>query len=199
MPRIRRPEQFAAEKDRIRRAAEACFMRSGFEGTGIADICREARISSGRFYHYFPAKQSLVEAVAAADDDQSSRWLDDLAAVRTRPAMRKAYARAIRVVAAPEYGLLAVELLAVAGRDPAVAAPFLRSTAAAVDRLAEVLAIHQELGLVRRDTLPADLARQVGLVFDGVIGCALLPSGPVATERLVADAGTAIGRILGDG
>ncbi len=33
--------------------------RSGYDSTSVADICAEAKVSKGAFYHHFPSKQSL--------------------------------------------------------------------------------------------------------------------------------------------
>jgi AcrR family transcriptional regulator len=46
-------------RSKILRAAEDLFSRSGFESASVSDICREAGISKGAFYHHFPSKQSV--------------------------------------------------------------------------------------------------------------------------------------------
>jgi len=44
---------------RILRAAQEGFARSGYDGTGVAEICRQAGVSKGAFYHHFPSKQAV--------------------------------------------------------------------------------------------------------------------------------------------
>ena len=39
------------------------FSRSGYNAASVADICREAGVSKGAFYHYFPSKQALFLAI----------------------------------------------------------------------------------------------------------------------------------------
>lgn len=46
-------------------AAEKLLLRNGYAATGINDICREAGVSKGAFYHFFPSKEDL--ALAALD------------------------------------------------------------------------------------------------------------------------------------
>ena len=48
-----------APRSHILEAALKCFSRSGFEATGVAEICSEAGVSKGAFYHHFPSKQAV--------------------------------------------------------------------------------------------------------------------------------------------
>ena len=43
-------------------AAKACFSRQGFHQTSIQDICREAGLSPGALYRYFPSKDHIIAA-----------------------------------------------------------------------------------------------------------------------------------------
>lgn len=45
-------------------AAEKCFVRKGFQGTTISEICAEASISPGHLYHYFESKDAIVASLA---------------------------------------------------------------------------------------------------------------------------------------
>jgi AcrR family transcriptional regulator len=42
------------------RAAIACFVERGFHGTAVPQIAKEAGVSAGTLYHYFPSKEALV-------------------------------------------------------------------------------------------------------------------------------------------
>jgi len=58
-------------KAHIINVATELFHRSGYFQVGIAEINREADVSKGVFYHYFPGgKQELVKAVLLADYDR---------------------------------------------------------------------------------------------------------------------------------
>lgn len=46
-------------RSRILEAAKECFTRSGYDGTGVAEICRRAGVTKGGFYHHFSSKQAL--------------------------------------------------------------------------------------------------------------------------------------------
>lgn len=44
-------------------AALSCFTEKGYTETGIADICRKAKASTGSLYHHFKSKTQLAAAV----------------------------------------------------------------------------------------------------------------------------------------
>ena len=46
-------------RSRILEAAKECFAQRGYDGTGVAEICRHAGVTKGAFYHHFPSKQAL--------------------------------------------------------------------------------------------------------------------------------------------
>lgn len=52
------------------------FSRHGYDATGVAEICAEAGVSKGAFYHHFPSKQAVF--VSILDD-----WLNALDAQMT--------------------------------------------------------------------------------------------------------------------
>lgn len=45
------------------RSARTLFHEQGYGATGVATILREAGVNSGSFYHFFPSKEALLEAV----------------------------------------------------------------------------------------------------------------------------------------
>lgn len=52
-------------------AAAECFTRTGYDATGVAEICERAGVSKGAFYHHFPSKQAAFLALM-------QRWLNGL-------------------------------------------------------------------------------------------------------------------------
>lgn len=62
-----RAEKREAQLARILEASRNCFVRSGFRGASMHDICREADMSPGALYRYFPSKEAIIEAIAEND------------------------------------------------------------------------------------------------------------------------------------
>jgi AcrR family transcriptional regulator len=47
-------ERSQATREQLLASAERCFSLSGYDATGVAEICTEAQVSKGAFYHHFP-------------------------------------------------------------------------------------------------------------------------------------------------
>jgi AcrR family transcriptional regulator len=58
-------------RNRILEAAAECFAQHGYDGAGVAEICRRAGVTKGGFYHHFPSKQALFLELM-------DRWLGGL-------------------------------------------------------------------------------------------------------------------------
>ncbi len=57
------PVKHEEKRREILEAAERCFVRDGFRGASISDICGEAHISPGHLYHYFAGKEAIIRAM----------------------------------------------------------------------------------------------------------------------------------------
>ncbi|KJV09727.1 hypothetical protein VZ95_09645 [Elstera litoralis] len=66
MPKLS-PLRLATRRQAILEAAERAFARDGFHGTSMQAICREAGISPGTLYLYFPSKVALIEGLCERD------------------------------------------------------------------------------------------------------------------------------------
>src|SRR5689334_6249736 len=53
-------ERREARRAEIVAAARRCFARDGFHQTSMPDIAREAGMSAGAFYRYFPSKEDVI-------------------------------------------------------------------------------------------------------------------------------------------
>ena len=50
-------------RENIITAAEKVFLKNGYEKTSVKMILEEAHVVTGSFYHFFPSKEALFEAV----------------------------------------------------------------------------------------------------------------------------------------
>lgn len=62
MPRVSTAYE-QAQREKILRAAVACFGRRGYHQTTIQDVCDEAALSKGGLYTYFRSKEDILAAV----------------------------------------------------------------------------------------------------------------------------------------
>ena len=66
------PQQRGEEtRSHILQAAEECFAQRGYDGVGVAEICRRAGVTKGGFYHHFSSKQAVFLELL-------TRWLAGL-------------------------------------------------------------------------------------------------------------------------
>jgi len=60
--------QLAADRrNEILDAARRCFVRSGFHGASMQEICAEAGMSPGNLYRYFVSKEALIAGISERD------------------------------------------------------------------------------------------------------------------------------------
>ena len=46
-------------RNHILETATHLFSKTGYDATGVAEICQAAGVSKGAFYHHFPSKQAV--------------------------------------------------------------------------------------------------------------------------------------------
>lgn len=173
MARKRDPEREAQRRSEILQAAARAFVRDGLRGTSIAAICKEAGMSPGHLYYYFPSKEALIEAMAEADlaaiRGYAARLvtLDDLlsAAVSSSEFMALPYDEPGKLLE----GALAFDLHAEATRNPRIHAIMDRHYRSISALFGERLAAAQKAGEVSAAHDPVKLARLVGAVREGLL------------------------------
>jgi TetR/AcrR family transcriptional regulator, transcriptional repressor for nem operon len=84
--RSRKPNARAAAKDatheRIVAVAARAIRRSGYDGTGVADIMKEAGLTHGAFYAHFTSREAmLAEAAGRACAESAAAAADVVASV----------------------------------------------------------------------------------------------------------------------
>ncbi|MBT2301007.1 TetR/AcrR family transcriptional regulator [Variovorax paradoxus] len=84
-----------ASHERIVCVAARAIRRSGYDGTGVADIMKEAGLTHGAFYAHFPSREAmLAEAAGQACAESAAAAVDTVAsapAERALESMLRAY------------------------------------------------------------------------------------------------------------
>ncbi|MDH3732200.1 MAG: TetR/AcrR family transcriptional regulator [Gemmatimonadota bacterium] len=79
MPRVT-DEYREARRVEILRAASACFSERGFRATHMRDVARQAGLSTGAVYRYFPGKEELfremLESERPVEESQQAAFLE---------------------------------------------------------------------------------------------------------------------------
>lgn len=63
----------AESRERVLESAAQLFLGSGFHKVGIAEICEQARVNKGTFYHFFHSKLDLLIEVVDHYVDECGR------------------------------------------------------------------------------------------------------------------------------
>lgn len=85
-----------ATHDRIVEAAARAIRRSGYNGTGVADIMKDAGLTHGGFYAHFGSREAMLTEAADRAGSESVALMERIAAAavppeQALPAMLKAY------------------------------------------------------------------------------------------------------------
>jgi AcrR family transcriptional regulator len=89
MARMVNPEEYEMRRNDILDAAQRLVYTRGYEQLSIQDILGELHISKGAFYHYFPSKQTLLEALIERMAKQVIQILDPIVKDENLPPTEK--------------------------------------------------------------------------------------------------------------
>lgn len=136
-------------RQRIIDAAIACFVRDGFHGASMQQICAEANMSPGALYRYFPSKVSIIAAIAEAERAQHTAFFERLAAADDPvEAMADMGLDKLEELIARPTAALSIETMAEAMRNPDIRGMFDRNKAEAHAAMTAALKRGQERGFV---------------------------------------------------
>jgi AcrR family transcriptional regulator len=166
MPKIAEQAR-AARREQIIAAGLACFARSGYHATTMADVAAQAGVSKGTPYLYFDSKQALFLALNEEWDCGAGQRVD--AAIAALPdADRRSPRRVLHAVAAaiaaqvtaePQTCRVLMEARAMASHEPTIAAAVRAADTRAHQRLTELIAAGVRAGEWPDGTDPALVAR----------------------------------------
>jgi TetR/AcrR family transcriptional repressor of uid operon len=155
-------------KDEILAAAQRCFVRAGFHGASMQEICAEAGMSPGNLYRYFPSKEALIAGIAERDRaDVSQRFASVDLSQGFFPVLeglaRHYFARYPR-----EQVLLCTEVMAEARRHPEIARISASFDADVRTWLLQLLRAGAERGDIPDDVDFDGVVTMLMLISDGV-------------------------------
>ncbi len=78
MPRSVKPDEYSKKQNEILDAAQQLVYTKGFEQLAIQDVLDQLKISKGAFFHYFPSKSALLEALIERFVTQAKQLLEPI-------------------------------------------------------------------------------------------------------------------------
>jgi AcrR family transcriptional regulator len=182
MPKLSQAK-LEARRQHILRAATACFDRTGFHRTTIEDVQREAGVSTGAIYTYFPNKEAIIRAMLENAQLARRSQLDEAAqnagAKDSERAVLMQWARRVFTEEGAHVARVDVNLWSEALRDPGVAELARRAlenatqtVSGVVDREMQRTALAPP-GIEPRDVASVLVSILLGLEVQTAVGVAL--------------------------
>ncbi len=201
VPRDGVPRERASQaRDHIRAAACRAFAARGPAATRIADIAREAGVSSAIIHYYYRSKDEVLLAALQWANEHTSRWLQELRDTATDPLelLRRTLELAVpsEGVLHDEY-LLWLEVWARLRLHPGLLPECAAMSARWTGFIEDVVAEGAQAGVFHPLAPPAELAQRLVAVSDGfsfraAIGYAGMPV-QRASELLLSFAAEQVG------
>ena len=165
LPITRRDRRRAEVRERLFRAALTLFAERGYLETTVEDITEAADVGKGTFFNYFPTKEHVLATFGAERLAAIERAIER---ARKEPvfAVLKGLAADLANESGENAALLRSILAAHASCAP-VRAELQKRLATGRRLMAEIFALGQQRGEVRRDIPAAELGRLTLLIFLG--------------------------------
>ena len=191
-------------RQRLLRAADRLMYAKGYEAVGVAEVCREAGVQKGSFYHFFASKQDLAvemldrswartrTAIFASAFDDDRRAVDSITRYGDLLAERLTVGRSdVGVVAGCRFGNFAVELSA---HDEVIRAKIDEIFGEMSSIIEATIRRGIDAGDVSDDLDPAEAAADVVAVMEGLMVMAKARQDPAPLRRLGHLAGLVLDR-----
>ena len=193
------PQLQQRRRDEILASAERCFVEKGFHQASVAEIAAGAGLSMGLMYRYFKSKDEIVLCFVELEKEVDLELIRQFAKANDLRAVLAAQLDAlIQQSFAPKSARITVEVMAEAGRNPAILAAIQKNDGAIRAALAEAIGQQQCAGRLPAHLAPTMAASALMTLFDGVLGRALLQS-DMALDAYKSELLTMLSGFLGIG
>jgi AcrR family transcriptional regulator len=158
----------ADRRAEILAAAQRCFVRDGFHGASMQDICAEAGMSPGNLYRYFPSKEAIIAGISERDRaDVFAQFASANLAADFITALDGLARHHFAERTDEEVGLC-TEIMAESRRNPEVAKIFRAFDADVKVKLAEMIRAAAGRGTVASDLDVEAVVQMLMVIADGV-------------------------------
>ncbi len=189
------PVKHAEKRTAILDAARNCFVRDGFRGASISDICAEARISPGHLYHYFAGKEAIVGAMIETGMSYAATLFAKMAEQSNAVTALLAELERGKSRHMPSHHVLLLDILGEAGRNPTIAGILRAQTQALRTLIADFLRDGQAKGQID-PALDPDLAATMLIAISDGTKSAMIRDATLDMDRYIDQLKILIGRFL---
>ncbi|MEG0859072.1 MAG: TetR/AcrR family transcriptional regulator [Pseudomonas sp.] len=169
------PEKQKAKRHQILEAAVLCFAEKGFRGTSTNEICSAAGMSPGNLFHYFPNKQTVIEAIVEEDRREMGERFAQLAdEPEAIVAIERLAVDLLKQCADPVYAKIGVEVVAESMRNPEMATLFAASETLNKGHLVSLLQRGIAQGQIDASLDPKFAATWLIALIDGAVSRSVL-------------------------
>ncbi|MER7748900.1 TetR/AcrR family transcriptional regulator [Streptomyces bacillaris] len=170
-------EHLDARRRQILEGAARCFARQGFHGTSMQDVLKEAGLSAGAVYRYFPGKEDIIAAITEETFATIRGAFEEAGRLSPPPTPDVLLSRILaRVLGERLYGLerrtfaaLAVQLWSETLRDARLAAQLDEGYATMRGVWAELVEAYRRAGVLSEDVVADHVARTMIATAQGFI------------------------------
>ncbi len=155
-------------RSEILAAAQRCFVRSGFHGASMQDICSEAGMSAGNLYRYFPSKEALIAGIAERDRAEVAQEFASVDLSQGLFHVLEGMAHHYFAERSDEQVKLCTEIMSEARRHPEIARISTAFDADVKKWLVDLLSAGADRGDVARDVDLDAVAAMLMIIADGV-------------------------------
>ena len=159
-----------ARRHQILEGAAVCFAHKGFHQCTMDDICRQAQLSPGAVYRYFPSKEEIIVAMAEEGRQRSLALIEAAHERGDTLAVLDELANAFfGMLEDAQACALDIELSAEALRSPAVMEMGRRSLHSVRGAFGEIVRAAQERGEINRALDPDAVAMVMMSFYHGLM------------------------------
>lgn len=137
-----------ARRAHILDAAQRCFIQAGFHRATMSDICKEAGVSPGALYNYFPSKEALIAGLCERECATFAALLAAKGDETDVVGALNGIADQCAFMQAPEKLRLHFDIAAEAARNPAIAETVRASDAFVIESFVEFFARARDAGRI---------------------------------------------------
>lgn len=163
------PVKRAARRQQILAAAIACFSRQGFHQTSTAQICAGAGMSPGNLFHYFANKKAIIAAIVEDEGRQTLAYFEKALEAQDLFAQLLGFMDLVLELGGDKaYLKLSLEIAAEGQRDAEIGLLAAANDRALQEALNTLLRNAAARGQVDASLDPADGARWIAALIDGI-------------------------------